>query len=241
MQQPIFYTAGETDALRHARNLLRQWGHLVSPIPSCHVTHLLLPVPSFEAADVLKGGTIFSDVLKLLPEDITIYGGNLPSLPYRSMDFLQDGYYLWENAGITAQCTLKILQQQDISGANALIIGWGRIGKQLLPLLKQQDVCVTVAVRKDSLCAQLTALGENAVLISQWQPKQYDIIINTAPAPLLEDAQTHPASVLIDLASTQGIRSDRVLWARGLPNQIAPEASGNLIAKTALRYALGKE
>ena len=45
----------------------------------------------------------------------------------------------------------------------------------------------------------------------------------------------------MDLASVRGISGDRVIWARGLPNQDAPEESGMLIAKTALRFALGKE
>lgn len=241
MQQPIFYTAGETAALRHAKNILQQWGHTVSPIPSCHVTHLLLPVPSFENSRILKGGQSLSDVLKHLPETITVLGGNLPQMPYRSIDFLKDGYYLWENAGITAQCAVKILQQRDLEGASVLLIGWGRIGKQLLPLLKHQGATVTVAVRKDTVYRQLQELGISAVLISQWQPRQYDMIVNTAPALLLDEKETHPDAFLMDLASAQGISGNRVLWERGLPNRYAPESSGTLIAKTALRYALGKE
>lgn len=241
MQQPVFYTAGETAALRYAKNTLQQWGHIVSPIPSCHVTHLLLPVPSFERPDILKGGYPLTDSLKHLPETITVLGGNLPQIPYRCIDFLKGGYYLWENAGITAQCAAKILQQREPDGACVLIIGWGRIGKQLLPLLRELGCNVTIAVRRENIFAQLTDLGISAVLISQWQPRQYDIIVNTAPAPLLSESQAHPEAFLLDLASVQGILGNRVLWERGLPNRYAPELSGTLIAKTALRYALGKE
>jgi hypothetical protein len=55
--------------------------------------------------------------------------------------------------------------------------------------------------------------------------------------------QTHAKmdTLLMDLASVQGIVGDRVIWARGLPNLDAPEESGLLMAKTALRFALEKE
>ena len=41
--------------------------------------------------------------------------------------------------------------------------------------------------------------------------------------------------VLMDLASSPGIDGENVLWARGLPGKIAPESSGELIAKTVMR------
>lgn len=243
MNQPIFYTAGQTDALHYAQNRLLQWGYSVSPIPSTHVTHLLLPVPSFDSLDTLKGGQHLSDTLKFLPENITILGGNLPVLPYRTIDFLKDEFYLQENADITAQCALKILEQQlgSLKNASVLVIGWGRIGKKLLPLLKREGAAVTVAVRRENTLSQLLTTKENAVLISAWEPSRYDIIINTAPAALLDESETNSTTFLMDLASVQGITGHRVLRARGLPNKEAPEASGTLIAKTALRCALGKE
>ncbi len=242
MQQPVFYTFGDTDALRHAKNNLQQWGYTVSPIPSSHVTHLVLPVPSFDKPGIIKGGQILKEILMHLPENITVFGGNLPTLPYRQVDFLQDEFYLRENAQITAQCALKILQQhRSLADASVLVIGWGRIGKHLLSLLTKAGASVTMAVRKESDYLNLQSLGETAVLISQWEPCRYDIIINTAPAPLLDESETRSQAFLMDLASVQGIRGSRVLWARGLPNKDMPEKSGVLIAKTALRYALGKE
>lgn len=243
MKQPVFYTAGTTDALHLARNLLLQWGYELSPSPSGRVTHLLLPVPSFDSPGILKGGQRLDEVLDALPEDVTVLGGNLPQLPCPCVDFLRDEFYLTENAGITAHCTLKLLRRQAATpeGARILIIGWGRIGKRLVPLLKAQGASVTVAVRKEKDLLALRQLHCDAAAISHWEPKRYDIIINTAPAPLLHEADTDPSALLIDLASVRGISGERVIWARGLPNKDAPDASGILIAKTALRYALGKE
>ena len=87
----------------------------------------------------------------------------------------------------------------------------------------------------------LQALGFQAVAPEELQPDKYHIIYNTAPTPVLDQEDAHPEALLIDLASRRGIGGDRVLWARGLPNQMMPEASGMLMAKTALRFALRKE
>lgn len=242
MQQPIFYSAGDAAALCHAKNRLIQWGYEFSPIPCDHVTHLLLPVPSFESPGILKGGQHLDHVLKHLPENIMILGGKLPVLPYRCGDFLEDAFYLTENAAITAQCARRILQQaQNLHGVSILLIGFGRIGKRLLPLLQEQGALVTIALRKEKELSLLRTYGQSVVMIGQWDLSQYGIIINTAPALLLDQGQASPDAMLLDLASTRGISGDRVLWARGLPNRMAPEESGTLIAKTALRYVLGKE
>lgn len=242
MQQPIFFTAGDTAALRFAKNVLQQWGHVVTSIASHDVTHLLLPVPSFDRPGILKGGESLDPILEQLSEHIVILGGNLPQMPYRLFDFLKDPYYLSENAEITAHCAVELLaQNHPLPKANILVIGGGRIGKNLLFLLTAQETTVTLAVRKEKDWQFWESSGQNAVLLSQADFRKYDVIINTAPAPVLNQQQVSPDAILMDLASSRGIQGDRVLWARGLPNRYAPEASGILIAKTALRFALGKE
>ena len=243
MKQPVFCTAGDTAALRNARNFLQKLGYTVSAEPSAAVTHLLLPVPSLEADGTIKGGQRLEDSLKTLPEDVTVLGGNLPILPCRQVDFLQDEFYLGENAAITAQCTVRLIQQHRdmISGSAALIIGWGRIGKRLAPMLKELGADVTVAARKQADLAAASELGYGTIEAATWNAQRYDIIINTAPAPIMDQQEARADTLLIDLASVKGIAGDRVIWARGLPNKEAPDASGILIVKTALRYALRKE
>lgn len=244
MKQPIFYTAGESPALLHARNRLAGWGYDVSPIPSDHVTHLLLPVPSFQEPGILKGGMPLQQVLKDLTENITIIGGRLPKLPYRTVDLLEDEYYLAENAAITAHCALKrimvghagILQHVPV-----LIIGWGRIGKHLAALMRSLGADVTVAARKESDRYMLKQQHYQTTEPGKWNLRQYAIIINTAPAPVMRQDEANPKAMLIDLASVRGIAGDRVDHALALPGKDAPAESGNLIAKTILRYALEKE
>ena len=122
-----------------------------------------------------------------------------------------------------------------------LIIGWGRIGKCLANLLKAVGAEVTVAVRSPSDAAMLEALGYRHLLLPHCPAQGFRIIYNTVPAPVMAAADARPGTLLIDLASTRGIAGEPVLWARGLPNKMAPEASGALMAKIALRYALRKE
>lgn len=243
MKKPIFCIAGESMALHHATNMLSHWGYEIVTVPSQAATHLLLPVPSLESDGSIKGGQQLQDILQQLQPTVTVMGGNLPSLPCSSIDFLQDEYYLQENAAITARCALVRLWQTcgALRNVRVMVIGWGRIGKQLASLLQESGAAVTVAARKGSARSAITASGYDAAEIGKWNIQQYDIIVNTAPASLLDQTAAKADTLLMDLASVRGIAGDRVIWARGLPNQDAPEESGALIAKTALRFALRKE
>lgn len=244
MKQPIFYTAGDSPALLYARNLLQGWGYDVSPIPSEHVTHLLLPVPTFAEPGIVKGGRKLTAILKDLPENLTILGGNLGELPYRTVDFLQDEYYLAENAAITAHCAIKRIigmHSGILKNTPVLIIGWGRIGKHLAAMLRSLGAEVTVAARKEADRYALKRQQYDTVEPGKWELKKYAIIINTAPAPVMAQKEARKDALLMDLASVRGISGDRVDHALALPGKDAPEISGALIAKTALRYALGKE
>lgn len=234
MEKIVFSTYGQSPALIHARNYLKSWGYTVSPDPAA-ATHLLLPVPSFDDAGNIKGG----GSLPQLQEDAVVFGGNLQKLTGRKVDFLQDAYYLEENAAITARCALKYAPIR--TGATVLLIGWGRIGKHLAQLLKDAGTKVTVAVRKEADLLALQEKGFHAVYLLDMKAREYEIVFNTAPASVLFSGECREDAVLVDLASVSGIFGKGVIWARGLPGKDAPEESGALIAKTALRYALGKE
>lgn len=238
MAKLLFSTYGHSPALLHARNALQGWGYDVSANP-WEATHLLLPVPSFDEDGKVKGGGCLSALLPQLRKDVTIFGGNLDFLQGRKADFLKDAYYLVENAAITARCALKYA---DIRlGMAVLVIGWGRIGKHLAALLAQLGAEVTVAVRKEAHFEAVRQHGFKAMYLGELVPTEYAVIFNTAPAPVLDSAACREDAQLIDLASVKGIAGSNVIWARGLPGKDAPEESGILIAKTALRYALEGE
>lgn len=234
MKKIVFSTYGHSPALVHGRNCLEGWGYCVSDDP-LQATHLLLPVPSFDDAGNVRGG----GKLPTLPAGITVLGGNLQHYHGAKIDFLQDPYYLEENAAITAHCALKYADIRP--DTRVLVIGWGRIGKMLCPLLAGLGTEITVAVRKESAFQAAEEGGFRAVYMQDMKPREFDVIYNTAPASVLFSGECREDAVLIDLSSWEGIFGKGVIRARGLPGKDAPEESGALIAKTALRYALGKE
>jgi len=242
--KPIsIYIAGCSPALAHAREVFAP--HLTNDPATA--TYLLLPVPSFEPGGTVKGGMALEDILALCSPDVVVIGGNLnhPALDgYQTIDLLNDPFYVTQNAAITAHCALGLiltdlpvtLPEQEI-----LIIGYGRIGKCMAKLLKDLGAAVSVAARKDADRAMAEAMGFRSIAPGGWNLNTYRVIVNTAPAPLLDAADCASNALLLDLASVQGITGDRVNWARGLPGICSPESSGKLIAKTALRLIFEKE
>ena len=215
----------------------------VCTAPNEQVTHLLLPIPSFHTDGSIRGGGDLDTVLSVLPENITVIGGNLthPSLPrYQSLDLLQDPIYVTENADITARCAIGLLADLlpcTFKNLPVLLLGWGRIGKCLARLLRANDACVTVYARKETDRAMLHALGYPTQ--DTPDPTGFRVVINTVPATVLPDC---PKDVFkMELSSVLGIGEEDVLWARGLPAIHAPESSGKLIADTILRLIQKEE
>ena len=250
MKQAIIYIPCNSPVSFHAAAALQDRGFTVTDRPEPDVTHLLLPVPSFEKNGRIRGGLILEHLLGELPDSVTVIGGNLdhPMLDsYRKLDLLQDPMYLAENAAITADCALRIAASKLTTvfrDCPILILGWGRIGKCLGALLQTMGSDVTVAVRRESDRAMLRALrfrGENIGKIGDCLSR-YRIIFNTVPTLLLTgDMLRHCRKdcICIDLASVPGMEGSDVIIARGLPGKDTPEASGLLIAKTVIRLING--
>lgn len=235
MNDLIFYCAGSNRAQIYAAAFLMEEGATFLSMPDHTVTHLLLPVPSFEPDGSIKGGGDLMHILAQLPKTVTVIGGNLnrPELAeYEVLDLLEDPWYLARNASITAHCTLELALAKlpiTLEKCPVLVIGWGRIGKCLAKLLHAMGACVTVAARKESRRVMIDALGYKSCAIEDIHTENYRLIINTVPAMVLPKA---PGTALkIDLASVPGIGGAEVLQARGLPGRLAPESSGALIAQ----------
>lgn len=239
------FLAGHTPALKYASQELKALGCTILPRPDTSVTHVLLPVPSFDPDGAIKGGSGLPDLLSRLRKDVVIMGGGLdrPELEgYRCIDFLKEPIYTAKNANITAHCALRLAMNKlpvTLEGLQVLVIGWGRIGKCLARLLKSVGAQVTVAARKESDRAMLAALGYTALNTQALDTTPYRLIYNTVPVML--SPRSPGDGLKIDLASDLGLGSLDVIWARGLPGKDAPESSGRLIAETVLRLIGGKE
>ena len=240
MNDLIFYCAGSSRAQIYAAAFLMEEGAIFLPAPDHTVTHLLLPVPSFEADGSIKGGGDLRQILSQLPKTVTVIGGNLNReelAEYEVLDLLKDPWYLARNASITAHCTLELALAKlpiTLEKCPVLVIGWGRIGKCLSKLLHGLGACVTVAARKESRRVMIDALGYKSCAIEEIHPENYRLIINTVPAMILPSASG--TALKIDLASIPGIGGAEVLQARGLPGRLAPESSGALMAQVITQW-----
>lgn len=229
-------TAGNTPALKYAAARLNALGYSTSDLIDNTVTHMLLPIPSFSDDGTIRGGLDWNTISEKLPDNTIIFGGNLPQMTYPVYDLLQDPLYVAENAYITAHCAVRMMMDRlpvALRGCKVLVIGWGRIGKCLATLLKNLEADVTVAARKEADRAILNALGYKTADTSKLPQATYRVIFNTAPAMIIP--KTPDNCLKIDLASTAGLGGSDVLYARGLPGKDAPEASGDLIARTISR------
>jgi len=235
-----FYCAGSSKALYYAAAFLMEEGAVFLPCPDHTVTHLLLPIPSFEADGSIKGGGDLNTILSQLPKTVTVIGGKLqrPELEaYETLDLLEDHWYLARNASITAHCALELALEKlpvTLEHCPVLVIGWGRIGKCLAKLLGGLGACVTVAARKESRRVMIDALGYRSCPITDAHPEDYRLIINTVPAMVMPSAAG--TALKIDLASTPGICGRDIVQARGLPGLLAPESSGALIAQVITQW-----
>lgn len=245
MKPILFYSAGSTAACRFAGEHLARVGVPMIDHPAPEITHLLLDVPSFGPDGRLRGGGDIVQLLRMLPAEICVIGGNLshPALEgYKTLDLLRIDDYVARNAALTAECALRRAAEHldaALSDTPAVVIGWGRIGKCLAKLLRAVECDVTVAARKERDRAMLRALGYSAISIEALPQlaSRAGLLFNTAPEPILDEGQMESWSrcLSIDLASQKGLAGKDVLWARGLPGVMVPRSSGKLIAETILQ------
>lgn len=245
MATKLLYPVGNTNSCRFAARFLERSGFCLTDHPSPDITHLLLDIPSFHSGGAVTNGSDLKGLLRMLPENITIIGGNLVTdilTDYRKIDLLQDPLFLAKNAAITAECALRAAApyiNTTFADTPALILGWGRIGKCLAKLLSAMGCPVAVTVRKKTDSAMLEALGYEAVEFSQLSRviMKYRILFNTVPALQLPNdiTQQWNSLIKIDLASYPGLEHKDTIIARGLPGKYAPESTAKLICETILR------
>lgn len=161
-----------------------------------------------------------------------------------------------ENGAITAEGALQVAMKhrlRTLKGSDALVIGWGCIGRPLSALLRAVG-CATVAVavrREESLRAAVQS-GCDSWLSAELETRVegYDLVFNTAPGPVLSRPvleQLRPGVLVVDLASRLGgvdWESARELGVKAvhalaLPGQLVP-VSGAAAIRNAV-YELCRE
>ncbi len=189
-----------------------------------------------DGRQLLLGGK-FDEKAKAL---LDVYG-------IKYIDYLEREEFEIANAVPTAEGAVQIAMEElpiTLHGADAVVTGYGRIGKYLSGLLRALGAETTVFARRQSDFALIRSAG----LI----PAPYaclpeaaacaDVLFNTVPARII----TAPAlaamsgGLIIDLAGAPGgtdpeVASGlnvRVIRAGGLPGKVAPVTAGEIIKET---------
>lgn len=150
------------------------------------------------------------------------------------------------NAVLTAEGALELLMREyerSIFASRALVLGYGRIGKVLSRYLRSLGADVTVAARKSSARIWAEIDGMKTLDYSFKELKEFHIIFNTVPSPVLGAAiidTLDDDAFIIDLASLPGGvdfhrakgRGLSCIHALGLPGKCAPMAAGKIIEET---------
>lgn len=218
-------------------------------IPDLKADAVILPLPAFRDGELNatfslekpKRETLLSDI----PEGIPVLGGQIDDS--RVIDYYKDEKLLLENAQITAECTVELLEKQmkkPLAGQKILVVGCGRIGKYLIGLLLSENAEVTAAARKADDKTYIESAGAKyRYTYELGDVRGFDLIINTVPAQIIGKEiieKTKRNCVFVELASAPyGIdmkyaeyKKRPVVFAPGLPGKMAPEKAAEALKKT---------
>lgn len=223
---------------------------------------VVLPLPVTRDSNTINApltGSIISlqDILLCRPK--MIFGGiikqnlrnELDNHGIKYCDYYDSEALTIKNAVLTAEAAVAVaINCTDFSifGSKALVIGYGRIGRQLARYLKALGADVTATTRKNHVKACISADGITPEDTNKIEDicGDFDYIFNTVPFPLLsgkffkacksnvfiEDLATDSG---IDLAAAHEYNINAAVYG-GLPGKHSPKTSAKFIAEEILKY-----
>jgi len=159
--------------------------------------------------------------------------------------------FLVANAALTAEGAAALLSGElPLNGAKVLVLGYGRVGSLCCDALRAQGALVTAAARRTEGRAWAAARGCAAVDMGDIDAvlPQFDVIVNTVPAPVLSEERLRlakPEALLLELASSPGgidaaaarEQGLRYLAAPGLPGKYAPDRAARILLRAVYESA----
>lgn len=207
---------------------------------------LLLPIPtSRDNTYITSTATPLTDIREMSRGCSLVAGYNIPrgiiDESIRVYDAGEDEEFLQKNAVLTARGALGHLLtgwQRDISDMKIGIIGYGRIGREMLRLLLLFGVDTTLFTRRKSVVMELCEAGISAELIASGDcPTGLDILINTTPERLIDQSKLERKTEIIDLASGSIFEpSEKLIKMASIPDKMYPESAGRLYAEGILAH-----
>ncbi len=206
---------------------------------------LVLPCPVLDRQGRFRARIPLAQALALAP-GAPVLGGAVPPLPENreAVDLLQQEQTARENAALTALAVPEFLAQAGLGPKDrcCLVIGWGRIGRVLAPVLLGAGAEVRVVTRRPEAHSEIRAMGAEP-LGPEAVTDEFDLLLNTAPGPALPPAlldSLGPDRVWVELASPPGGLGScsprmKILPAAGLPGRL-PEQAGAVLYRAAERW-----
>jgi len=164
------------------------------------------------------------------------------------IDFFEREEMTVLNAIPTAEGAIQIAMEEmpiTLHDSNALVLGFGRIGKMLSKMLKGIGAQVFVEARKYSDIAWIKGYGYIPVNLNELGNylSKMDVIFNTVPHIILDNemlSKIRKDTIIIDLASKPGgvdfekakIAGLKAIWALSLPGKVAPITAAKFIKET---------
>lgn len=186
---------------------------------------------------ILIGGAISENLMNIANE-----------YKINTLDILKREEMAVLNAIPTAEGGIQIaLEEMPITlhNSNAMVLGFGRIGKILSKMLRGIGSNVYVVVRKYSDVSWIQAYGYTPIYIENLDENLWkmDVIFNTIPRIILNNEllnKIKDETLIIDLASKPGGLDHskvkdikiKVIHALGLPGKVAPKSSAGFMLET---------
>lgn len=196
------------------------------------------------------------DTLKILANKKLIAGAIKQEVKEKAsnvdiIDLMNDERFTMLNVIPTVEGAIQIAMENTditINDSRCLVLGFGRIGKLLSKTLKEFGANVSCMARKEKDLGLIKLFGYKDIAINTLSESldEYNIIINTVPALVLDDKklkllkEINSNVTIIELASSPGgIDSEKaqeygmkIINAQGLPGKVAPLTAAKYIKET---------
>lgn len=222
---------------------------------------IILPMPGTDDEGVIRAVysptklVLTEETLRCIPRHAVIFIGT--ARPFLKNWATRYGLKLVEiaeedevavlNSIPTAEGAIQLAMQElatTIHGAQAFVVGFGRIGQTLARGLLGLGARVTAVARKPAALARAYEMGCRPLPFTSLPEAiaEAEVIFNTVPAMILDAsllARVSPQGVIIDLASAPGgtdyeaaaALGIKAIFAPGLPGKVAPRTAGEILAR----------
>lgn len=167
------------------------------------------------------------------------------------LSYFDDEAFVVKNAYLTAEGALAYVIQNTnitIKQMPVLVLGYGRLGKSVAKLLKDNYAIVDVATDDNTEYALASIYADKVFTLSEYQHSlgEYKVVVNTIPQQILKgevlklldkdcfvmDLASKPGGVNFQEADILGIK---YMHALGIPGKTSPKTAGQFIAESILK------